>query len=149
MQTPKKLSATRRVPRSSAFGEFKAWRDADWTRSVTPTLHVSRVDQNLDVNTQVDRKPWYLALTQNPDRLSALGSVRGLPPSGKTLLLFEDEVVALCTYLMESGLVTLTDDGLVNGPALTDAAIDRAARERAAAMPSGKARLTTQKRTRR
>jgi hypothetical protein len=44
--------------------------------------------------------------------------VHGAPKRGKTLLLFEDDVVALARYLVEGELVVTDDAGEpVNGPA--------------------------------
>jgi hypothetical protein len=56
-----------------------------------------------------------LTLTQDRDLLKELGPVKGAPKKGKTLLLFEDDVVALVRYLANR-LVEMNDAGeIVNG----------------------------------
>ena len=91
---------------------FKAWDDCDFQRKLSKTLTISRVDEELPVS-MTKRKPWYLALTQHPDRFAKVGGVDGVPP-GKTLLMSEDEVVALVDYLLESETVELTETGVIN-----------------------------------
>src|SRR3954465_15077266 len=83
---------------------LKAWGAPDWTRKVSKTLTVSRVDEDIPMDQlRADRKPCYLALTQAPDQLARVGGVRGLP-EGTTLLLSEDDVLALAQYLLEPQL---------------------------------------------
>ena len=98
---------------------LKVWSPVsapDWTKSLTPRLHVGRVDEHLPVGKEGTRKSWYLLLTQRPNLLATLGPVQGAPDEGTSLLLFEDDVVALCRYLLESELVVLTQTDVVNGP---------------------------------
>lgn len=98
---------------------LKVWSAKDWTRRLTPRLAVGMVDEDLPFGKEGGRKFWYLLLTQDPDLLTTLGPVRGTPKKGKKLLLFEDDVVALCQHLALSGLIAVDDDGLpVNGPAV-------------------------------
>lgn len=87
---------------------MKMWDDPDWSRRITPRLHVGMVDEELPLGKEGGRKSWYIALTQHPDLLKKYGPVKGLPENGTTLLLFEDDVVALVGYLREldeSGLL--------------------------------------------
>ena len=121
---------------------LKAWADRGWQTKLSETLTVSRVDEDIPTEKQTEeRKPWFIALTQNPELLPAVGGVEGLPP-GHTVLLSEDDVVALVQYLLEPqtaawfenpspiepgsqdaiaflepGLVTLIDGEPVNGEA--------------------------------
>jgi hypothetical protein len=83
------------------------WGDPDWSRRITPRLHVGMVDEELpesERGKKWKRKSWYIALRQHPDLLKKYGPVKGLPKTGTTLLLFEDDVVALVGYLTETGL---------------------------------------------
>ncbi len=96
---------------------LKVWASSEWTRRLTPRLRVAMVDEELPAAKVRGRKSWYLALTQDRDLLKALGPVHGVPKTGKTLLLFEDDVVALVQHLMAAGLIHSDDDRIVNGPA--------------------------------
>jgi len=97
---------------------LKTWSDKDWTRRLTPRLWVGMVDEELPFGKEGGRKSWYLSLTQHPDLLTKLGPVKGVPTTGNTLLLFEDDVLALVQHLVDSGLTSFTEDGsLLNGPA--------------------------------
>jgi len=92
---------------------LKAWDDRDWSRKLTKTLSVARVDEDIPADKlKKNRKPWYLALTQNPDLLEEVGDVSGIPEVGTTILLSEYEVVELVKYLLESqtAVWTETDD---------------------------------------
>jgi hypothetical protein len=85
---------------------------------VSPRLRVGMVGEELPFGEEGGRKSWYLSLTQSPDLLKVLGPVRGVPRVGKTLLLFEDDVVALVQYLVDSQLVLPDERGRVlNGDA--------------------------------
>lgn len=97
---------------------LKTWGDVDWTRRLTPRLSVGMVDEDLPP-TISQRKSWYITLTQGRDLLKELGPVHGTPRKGKTLLLFEDDVIALVQHLADAGLVTIADDGITvtNGKA--------------------------------
>jgi hypothetical protein len=98
---------------------LKTWGDKDFTRRVSPRLSVGMVDEELPFGKEGGRKSWYLSLTQDPDLLKALGPVKGRPTQGTTLLLFEDDVIALVQHLADTGLVMLDDAGrILNGPAL-------------------------------
>jgi hypothetical protein len=84
---------------------LKAWggrrESHPWQRKLSQTLTVSRVDENIPVEKQTRlRKPWFIALTQKPNLLTTAGGVLHLP-AGDTLLLSEDDVVALVGYLLE------------------------------------------------
>jgi hypothetical protein len=94
---------------------LKVWSPVsarDWTRKdlkesvsgddLSPRLHVGRVDEELPFGKEGGRKSWYLLLTQSPDILTILDPVHGAPGEGVSMLLFEDDVVALCRYLLES-----------------------------------------------
>jgi hypothetical protein len=70
------------------------------------------VDEELPLGKEGGRKSWYLALTAGRDLAEELGPVQGLP-QGKTLLLFEDDVLALVSHLFESSLVNFDDKGRV------------------------------------
>ena len=60
------------------------------------------------------RKSWYLTLTQDRDLFTELGPVHGAPTDGRTILLFDDDVVAL-NHLANSDLVAMDGAGrLVN-----------------------------------
>lgn len=97
---------------------LKTWGQGEWTRRLTPRLKVGMVDEDLPVGTEGGRKSWYLTLTQDADLLEKLGPVKGVPTKGKTLLLFEDDVVALVRHLDQRDLVIPNERGnLVNGPA--------------------------------
>ena len=100
---------------------LKVWGDPDWTKRLTSHLSVAMVDEWLAVGTEDDgrrRKSWYIALTQDHDLAAELGPVHGLPTEGKTLLLFEDDVVALVQHLVSGELVFGKKDGRIfNGPA--------------------------------
>jgi hypothetical protein len=76
------------------------------------------VDEDLPFGREGGRKSWYLSLTQDEDLLKTLGPVKGIPKKGKTLLLFEDDVVALVQHLVLADLVDMDEQGrIVNGPA--------------------------------
>jgi hypothetical protein len=98
---------------------LKMWGDPDWTRQITPRLHVGMVDEELPERERGklwDRKSWFIALTQHPDLLKKYGPVKDLPKTGTTMLLFEDDVVALVEHLFDAGLVDFDQDGrVVNG----------------------------------
>jgi hypothetical protein len=88
-------------------------------RRLTPRLRVGMVDEELPFGTEGGRKSWYLSLTADPDLLETLGPVKGTPRKGKTVLLFEDDVIALVQHLADAELVMVDDDGrIVNGQAL-------------------------------
>lgn len=88
-------------PDEASSRTLKAWDDPAWKRKLSAALTVSRVDADIPTDKQSrNRKPWYIALTQEPDALSVVGGVDGLP-EGKTLLLTEREIVALVEYLLE------------------------------------------------
>jgi hypothetical protein len=90
----------KKVPRMRKH-QLKAWDDREWQRTLTTSLTVSRVDEDIPTETQPRvRKPWFIALTQKPDLLAKVGGVDGLP-AGTTLLLSEDDVVQLVRYLLE------------------------------------------------
>ena len=100
---------------------LKTWNDPGWTRPLTSRLRVGIVDEELPYGLEGGRKSWFLSLTQYPDLLKTLGPVKGIPKRGKTLLLFEDDVVALARHLADSELVVEDDAGrLVNGPKAMD-----------------------------
>jgi hypothetical protein len=89
---------------------LKAWNDAAWQRKLSKTLTVSRVDEDIPTDEQKpNRKPWYIALTQNPELLTRVGGVSGLP-EGNTLLLSEDDVVELVRYLFEPQLAMWSEN---------------------------------------
>ncbi len=108
---------TRRTGLRTPVNYLKVWASSDWTRRLTPRLRVAMVDEELPPDKVGGRKSWYLALTQDRDLLKALGPVHGVRKNGKTLLLFEDDVVALVQHLMDAGLVQSDDGRVVNGPA--------------------------------
>jgi hypothetical protein len=90
------------------------WGDPDWSRRITPRLHVGMVDEELPERERGKLwrcKSWYIALTQQPDLLRKLGPVKGLPKKGTTLLLFEDDVVALVEHLCEVGSIEFDEEG--------------------------------------
>jgi len=95
------------------------WDSRGWTRRLTPRLSVGMVDEWIDTNEGSQaRTSCYVAIIQDRDLLKRLGPVRGVPRAGKTLLLFEDDVVALVQYLVDGDLVRPDDEGRVrNGPA--------------------------------
>lgn len=105
----------RRTGCRKPLNHLKVWSPrsaASWTRRVTPRLHVSMVDEELPYRDTDDsrnpdriRKSWYLALTQDRDLAKELGPVWGLPKKGKTLLLFEDDLIALVQYLIDGDLI--------------------------------------------
>lgn len=98
---------------------LKTWGDKEWTRRLTPRFSVGMVDEDLPYGKEGGRKSWYLSLTQDKDLLTTLGPVVGAPEKGKTLLLFEDDVVALVRHLEATGLIAMTESGrLVNGRAM-------------------------------
>ena len=95
---------------------LKTWDDKSWTRRLTPRLRVGMVDEELPFGKEGGRKSWELTLTQEPDLLRTLGPVKGTPRTGTTLLLFEDDVLALVRHVAMSGLIVMDDDGnLENG----------------------------------
>jgi hypothetical protein len=76
------------------------------------------VDEDIPTEKQKsDRKPWFVALTQKPDRLQEVGGVRGLP-DGNTLLLTEYEVVELVRYLFEPQTAVWSDTPTVTEPGM-------------------------------
>lgn len=90
---------------------LKMWADSDWSRRLTRTLRVGRVD---DDRGSSQNKLWYLSrLTQYPDRLKARRGPwpRGLTRRGKTLLLSQYEVLELVKYALAGGLLGIADDG--------------------------------------
>lgn len=90
-----------------------------WTRRLTPRLAVGLVDEDLPAGKEGGRKSWYLSLTADPDLLKTLGPVKGIPRKGNTVLLFEDDVIALVQHLADAELVMVDDDGrIVNGQAV-------------------------------
>jgi hypothetical protein len=87
---------------------LKAWDDETWKRKLSKTLTVSRVDENIPTKKMRSaRKPWYLALTQQPE--TNVADIKGLP-KGHTLLLSEDDVLALVRYLLEPQVVAWADN---------------------------------------
>jgi len=98
---------------------LKTWNDPDHTRRLTPRLSVGMVDEALPMGKEGGRKSWYLSLTLDPDLLKTLGPVKGIPRKGKSVLLFEDDVIALVQHLADAELVMVDDDGrIVNGQAV-------------------------------
>src|SRR5690349_5932340 len=97
---------------------LKTWPDRDFTRRVSPRLHVGLVDEELPFGKEGGRKSWYLSLTQDPDLLKALGPVKGAPRKGKTVLLFEDDVIALVQFLADAELIVPDErtGRVMNGP---------------------------------
>lgn len=93
---------------------LKTWADGDWTKRLTKTLTVGMVDD--DQGAGEIYKPWYISLTQIPDAL-AKQKVRGLPRTGKSILLTAADVVTLVKHLLESELVRLTEAGPIDGHA--------------------------------
>ena len=92
---------------------LKMWGDSDLSRRVTPRLHVGVVDEELPESERGEKwkhKSWYIALTQHPDLLKKLGPVKGLPKTGTTLLLFEDDVIAFVEHVTKCGLVVWDDE---------------------------------------
>lgn len=69
------------------------------------------VDEELPFGREGGRKSWYLTVTQDEDLLETLGPVHGAPKDGKTLLLFEDDVVALVQHLMMESLLVIDAEG--------------------------------------
>jgi hypothetical protein len=119
---------------------LKTWADKDATRRLTPRLRVGVVDEDLPFGKEGGRKSWYLSVTQDPDLVETLGPVHGLPKRGKTLLLFEDDVVALVRHVIDNDLVAVDYDHQVsNLPAL----IWDHAEKRRRAMARKKARKNT------
>jgi hypothetical protein len=104
------MKETKRTGLRKPLNYLKMWDDPDWSRRITPRLHVGMVDEELPFGKEGGRKSWYIALTQHPDLLKKLGPVKGLPKKGTTLLLFEDDVVALVEHLCNA-LVEFNDDG--------------------------------------
>jgi hypothetical protein len=97
---------------------LKMWDDPDWSRRITPRLHVGMVDEELpesERGKKWKRKSWYITLTQNPDLLKKIGQVKGLPKTGTTLLLFEDDVIALVDHVCQCGLVESDGGRVRNG----------------------------------
>jgi len=118
------------LPKPARF--LKMWTGESWSPRLTPRLRVGRVDEDLPLGKEDARKSWYLALTQDVDLLTTLGPVKGAPSTryGKTLLLFEDDVVALVDYLLDRALVVINDDtGRVNNGDLVEWEVGRAMRE--------------------
>jgi hypothetical protein len=104
-----KMKKHRRTGLRKPLNYLKMWADDDFSRRITSRLHVGMVDEELPFGREGGRKSWYIALTQQRDLLKKLGGVKGLP-SGKTLLLFEDDVLALVDYLC-GNLIEFDDDG--------------------------------------
>jgi hypothetical protein len=104
---------------------LKMWGDPDWSYRMTPGLHVGMVDEWLHERERGrlwNHKSWYISLTQNPDLLKKLGGVKGLPEKGTSLLLFEDDVVALVQHLFDHDLIDFDDNGrVVNADVVRDA----------------------------
>jgi hypothetical protein len=100
---------------------LKTWSgrtSKDWTRRLTPRLSVGMVDEGLPFGKEGGRKSWYLSLTLDPDLLKTHGPVKGVPREGKTVLLFEDDVIALVQHLIDSEMVLPgEDDRVLNGDA--------------------------------
>lgn len=71
------------------------------------------VDEDLPFGKEGGRKSWYLSITQDEDLLKTLGPVSGIPKKGKTLLLFEDDVVALVQHLILADLVKIDQEGRI------------------------------------
>jgi len=95
---------------------LKAWGDEAWRRKLTKTLSVARVDDDVPgEELKGQRKPWFLALTQKTNLLEELGGVRGLP-EGHTMLLSEDDVVALVRYLFEPQIAMWVDEPEISQP---------------------------------
>src|SRR5689334_7435597 len=90
---------------------LKAWNDTGWKRQLTPTLTVSRVDADIPtVELRGKRKPWYVALTQpTPNMHAEVSKVEGLPPR-HTVLLSEEDTVALVRYLLESQMAVWSEE---------------------------------------
>jgi hypothetical protein len=113
---------------------LKMWGDPSWSRRITPRLHVGMIDEELPEKERGvlwKHKSWYLSLTQHPDLLKKLGGVKGLPKNGTSLLLFEDDVVALVEHLFDANLIEFDDDGrVVNVMAVEDATMSAHARTR-------------------
>ena len=92
------------------------WGSRDWSRRITPRLHVGMVDEELPENERGKKwkhKSWYIALTQHPDLLKQLGPVKSLLKTGTTLLLFENDVIAFVEQVTECGLVVWDDGGRI------------------------------------
>lgn len=90
---------------------LKVWGDSAWQRKLTASLSVSRVDEDIPTAEQGRaRKPWYITLTQQPQQvLDDAGGIQELQ-AGTTMLLSEDDVLALVRYLVESQTVVYADD---------------------------------------
>jgi hypothetical protein len=94
------------------------WADPSWTRRLTPRLSVAMVDEELPFGREGGRKSWYLAVTGDRDLVREWGPVPGLPTKGNTLLLFEDDLVALVQHLFDGNLIEFDEDGrAINGKA--------------------------------
>jgi len=89
---------------------LKVFGDKCYTKLLTPRLTVGMVDEELPVGKEGGRKSWYLALTS--DLLTRLGPVHGAPERD-TILLFEDDVVALVKHVLDCWLIAITDEGEV------------------------------------
>jgi hypothetical protein len=90
----------------------------DWPRRLSRNVSVGLVDEELPVGHDGGRKSWYVTVTQDEDLLETLGPVRGAPTTGKTLLLFEDDIVKFVQHLWDTGLLVTDDAGrFVNGHA--------------------------------
>jgi hypothetical protein len=89
---------------------LKVGVDKDYTKPLTPRLSVGMVDEELPVGKEGGRKSWYLTLTS--DLLTQLGPVHGARKRD-TILLFEDDVVALVKHVFDAWLIAITDDGEV------------------------------------
>lgn len=97
------------------------------------------VDEALPMGKEGGHKSWYLSLSADPDLLKTLGPVKGTPRKGKTVLLFEDDVIALVQHLADAELVMVDDDGrIVNGQALEWDDAARRKRSRRKARPKGR-----------
>lgn len=110
MAKKKSAKSKKKPDGNSARYPLKAWDDPDWTRALGPNLVVSRVDEDIPTDEQSSqRKPWCIALTQQPGVLDKLGGVRGLP-AGNTVLLSERDVMALMQYLTDPQTAVWVDN---------------------------------------
>lgn len=112
---------------------LKAWAGTEYQRRITPRLRAAMVDEDRlsadDLATK--RKSWYVAITQDRDLTQTLGPVHGLPKRGHTMLLFEDDVIALVEYLIDINRIAIANDGTItNEPAALFAEWLKRTRER-------------------
>jgi hypothetical protein len=133
---------------------LKAWGDPSWTKQLTPRLSVPMVDEEIPISldrrdeSRRLRKSWYLGLTQPPSVAETLGPVRGLPTDGATVVLFEDDVVALVEHLFESMLVDIVDGRIVNGVVAEEELFEKEMAKRARAKTAKAKRASAKKRLR-